>query len=124
MGKKILIPIILLVIVFLFSGCINLNIFEPEVHVKEFTITLFDFGINPDTITIHRDETVVIKIKGETAHSFTIDEYNVNVRVNKNETAKTIFTPTQTGSFVYYCNIASHNDIIGHDNMTGTLKVK
>jgi cytochrome c oxidase subunit 2 len=132
MRRSIVKLLIFLSVIFLFSGCIDLNFFfEPEVHVITVTVDSFRFGYDPDTIKVHMDETIVIKLNGEslndsvdvdlTTHSFTIDEFDVDLRIERNETGKTVFTPTKRGRFTFYCSVFCGE---GHDDMKGLLIVE
>jgi plastocyanin len=132
MKKNIVILVILLSGIYFSSGCLDVNyFFEPEVHVKHVTMDVLRVRYDPETIHAHMDDTIVIKLNGEpeenesnlglTTHTFTIDEFAVNLIVEKNETVKTVFTPTKRGRFSFYCNIFCGE---GHDEMKGLLIVE
>lgn len=132
MKKNAIILVIFLSGIYFSSGCLDVNyFFEPEVHVKNVTMDTFRFGYDPEVIHVHMDETVVLKLNGEaeenesnlglTTHTFTIDEFSVNLKVEVNETVKTVFTPTKRGRFSFYCNVYCGE---GHDDMKGLLIVE
>jgi len=80
------------------------------------------FKYDPATITakVGQPIQVVLTNKGVLVHSFVIDELNVKVaNVQGGATGDATFTPTQAGTYVFYCEQPGHRAA----GMTGTLVV-
>lgn len=69
------------------------------------TVTATDFAFQPDALEGHATHTVDLTFvnEGDTEHSFTIDEMDVDVEAEGGEEATTTFTPEETGTFEFYC---------------------
>lgn len=52
-------------------------------------------------------------------HAFEIDEFNVHVLLPGSETANLTFTPTEPGTYTFYCGVYGHREA----GMVGTLVV-
>ena len=82
------------------------------------TVTTSDFKFKPDALDGHATHTIDLTFVNEddTAHSFTIDDMEVEVEAAGGEEATTTFTPEETGTFEFYCKYHP-------DTMTGELTV-
>lgn len=67
-------------------------------------------------------ERVVLRLENSDTlmHSFDIDEFNVHVPMPTGSPALAIFTPTEAGSYRFYCRIPGHTEA----GMFGTLIVE
>lgn len=82
------------------------------------TVTASDSQFQPDAFDGHATHTIDLTFVNEdgTAHSFTIDDMEVDVEAAGGEEATTTFTPEETGTFEFYCKYHP-------DTMTGELTV-
>jgi uncharacterized cupredoxin-like copper-binding protein len=112
-----------LALVALLATCDGGGASSPAAGVQSVTLNALDsFKFDPTTITakVGQPVQVVIANKGVLEHSFVIDELNVKLeRVQGGATRDVTFTPTQAGTYVFYCNTAGHKEA----GMTGTLVV-
>ena len=84
--------------------------------VKEFNVTAFRFGYEPDKITVNKGDKVKIIINNtDTLHGIRIPDLNIK----GNEVIE--FTTNQSGEFIWYCNVMCGS---GHSTMKGTLTIK
>lgn len=90
--------------------------------VKEFDVEIYQFGYEPDTITVNQGDLVRLKISTrDVAHGFAIQEYNINEYIKPGQPANLEFVANQKGTFKYYCNIPCGR---GHMMMRGEFIVK
>jgi nitrite reductase (NO-forming) len=89
---------------------------------KEFTVTGANFSFSPSTLSVNKGDKVKITFKDESGtHTFNIDGYNVKTPLlAAGQQASVEFTATKTGTFEYYCSVATHRAM----GMKGTLTVK
>lgn len=83
------------------------------------TVTAKDFAFDRDTVEAHATHTVDLTFVNEddVAHTFTIDELEVDVEAAGGAEETTTFTPEELGSFEYYCKFHP-------DTMKGELTVE
>ena len=81
------------------------------------TMTAKDLAFSPEALEGHATHTMDLTFVNEddTAHTFTIDEMDVDLEAAGGEEATTTFTPEETGTFEFYCKI--------HPSMKGELTV-
>jgi len=72
------------------------------------------------TINAKVGEKVVLDIRSEGQHTFTIDELGVNEFLPNGKTTRVEFTPTESGTYRYYCAIPGHAEA----GQVGTLIVQ
>ena len=85
-------------------------------------ITARRFEFNPQTITLRKGRPARLIITSEdVTHGFTIDEFNIKVRVEAKETKIVEFTPDRAGRFRIYCSVYCGD---GHEEMSGELLVE
>ena len=82
------------------------------------TVTAEDFKFKPDALEGHATHTIGLTFSNEddTAHSFTIDELDIDVEAEGGQEAQSTFTPEKRGTFEYYCKYHP-------DTMKGKLEV-
>ncbi len=78
------------------------------------------FFFNPKTLNAKVGEEVSLEIAAAGQHTFTVDELGVNIPLPNGKTTRVEFTPTQSGTFTYYCAIPGHREA----GQIGTLKVE
>ena len=83
------------------------------------TVTASDFAFDQETLEGHATHTVDLTLVNEddAAHTFTIDEMDVNVEAEGGAEAQTTFTPEELGTFEYYCKYHP-------DTMKGKLTIE
>ena len=76
-----------------------------------------EFSFNPDEITVVKGEevTIIFKNVGRIAHNFGIEEFGVRTQTilpfrKFGKTDRITFTPTKTGTFLFWCAVAGHRD--------------
>lgn len=80
------------------------------------------YYFKPNKITVKKGKPVKITLTSAGGmHDFVIDELKVKSDiVNSNDSTTVEFTPTKSGEFQFYCNIANHKAM----GMVGTLVVE
>ncbi|OGG09570.1 hypothetical protein A2154_01425 [Candidatus Gottesmanbacteria bacterium RBG_16_43_7] len=80
------------------------------------------FYFKPNSITAKAGQKVKIvftSVDGQ--HDFVIDEFNAKTQqIQTGETTEVTFTPSQKGSFEFYCSVGKHRQ----NGMVGTLIVQ
>lgn len=85
----------------------------------EVAATSFEF--DPDEITVTAGEDVAIVLSSDDLlHDFTIDDIDVHVAADRNETAEGGLRADEPGEYTYYCSVAGHRE----GGMEGTLVVE
>jgi len=99
--------------------------------VRNIPVTLGDYRIMPDSITVQAGETVQLELTNTdslTPHNFTLQDatagLDVDVDVSAGKTEIVDITPLQPGTYQYFCNkkllfMKSHRE----RGMEGTLTV-
>lgn len=80
------------------------------------------FRYDPATITgkVGQPIHIVLNNKGVLEHSIVIDQFAVKLEhIQGGATGDVTFTPTQAGTFVFYCDTPGHKEA----GMTGTLTI-
>ena len=102
------------------AGCTGT---PPPVTPQErtFTTNEYDFAFSLKSMDVNQNDNVTITItnNGTMTHDFSIDQYNIHVTLNVNETKVANFKATTKGTFEYYCAVPGHKAL----GMVGTLKV-
>jgi len=105
------------------SGYATVNVAQP---VNTVSLVAVQGGFEPSEFTVKVNVPVKITLTASSiapdfdAHGFSINEFNVNEAVMLGETNKFEFTPTKTGSFVYYCSVFCGK---GHVGQAGIMHV-
>ncbi len=89
---------------------------------KEFIITAKQWAFSPNSITVKKGDTVVLKLtSADVAHGLSLPEFGVDAKVNPGETKTVEFVADKAGTFTFTCNVPCG---AGHKAMTGTLIVE
>ena len=97
------------------TGNVIQNTVTKTSEVKEFNIKAFQWGYEPDTITVNRGDKVRITIDNiDALHGIRIPE----LEISGNSAVE--FIVDETGEFVWYCNNYCGS---GHGSMNGRLIV-
>jgi len=78
------------------------------------------FSFSPKTLKARVGESIVLEVEAIGQHTFTIDELGVNISLPHGTTTRVEFTPSQIGTFTYYCAIPGHRKA----GQIGTLTVE
>ncbi|MCH8741541.1 cupredoxin domain-containing protein [Patescibacteria group bacterium] len=87
--------------------------------IKEISMVSGNLFFNPKDLILIKDQPVKIVFSNSGTHTFTIDELGVNVPL-QGSSATVEFTPTESGTFKYYCAVPGHRE----GGMEGSLKVE
>ncbi len=84
-------------------------------------LTTPDFSFEQTELTAKVGETVALRFENPhiAPHSFDIDELNVHIPAAPGSQGLILFTPTQPGTYTYYCAVPGHRGL----GMEGTLIV-
>jgi heme/copper-type cytochrome/quinol oxidase subunit 2 len=69
-----------------------------------------DFAFRPNTLTVKVGTPVHINVQNTSseAHNFDLPAFGVNVNLPPGTTTAVTFTPTQTGTYYFWCNLPGH----------------
>ncbi|HEU5086118.1 MAG TPA: cupredoxin domain-containing protein, partial [Roseiflexaceae bacterium] len=83
-----------------------------------------DYQFDQATMTARVGETVALRLDNadSSAHSLDIDEFNVHVVMPAGKSSLALFTPSEPGTYTFYCR--PHADKAAGTGMLGTLIVK
>jgi cytochrome c oxidase subunit 2 len=99
-----------------------LSIVQAQDAVRTIEIVLQKGQYNPDHIEVQKGEKVRLQLKSmDVTHGFAIDEFKIAKEVSPGPATVVEFTPTQAGTFYYYCVVRCGKN---HKQMRGTLVVK
>lgn len=99
------------------------EIIKMNQETQEIMVTGNEFSFSPSTITVQSGQPVrlVFTNIGKMPHDFIVDEMNVRTKIIKSgETDAVTFTPTQAGTFSFYCSVGNHRT----QGMEGTITVQ
>jgi plastocyanin len=87
-------------------------------------LTTRDYQFAPSEIRAKVGETVVLRLDNAdtSTHYLDSDEFNVHVLMPPGKSTVAIFTPTQPGTYTFYCH--PHADKAARTGMVGTLVVE
>ena len=95
---------------------------DVVVEPVNYSVDAFDFGYSSSTLNakVGQQVTVTLNNTGTGSHNFVIDALSVNSGViSGGESTTFTFTPSQSGTFEFYCSIGSHKNM----GMLGSLVV-
>jgi len=99
--------------------------FAKPVHAtapRVVEITAKRFAFSPDTITLHKGETVILRLKSEdVTHGFFIRALKLDEDIPPGTTSDFTVTPTTAGIFTTICD---HFCGANHGNMKMTIVVE
>ncbi len=86
------------------------------------TVKTKNYRFAQEEIRVQAGEMVTITLenKDAAAHAFDIDEFNVHIPMPAQEELTFTFTPTQPGTYTFYCGLLGHRG----GGMVGTLIVE
>lgn len=88
---------------------------------RSIEVNATSFAFDPDEITVDVDEDVAIVLTSDDLlHDFAIDEIDVHVAAEKDETAEGGLKAETPGEYTFYCTVPGHREA----GMEGTLIVK
>ena len=93
---------------------------SPEATLVTQTVNMVseNFSFTPKTFTVKKGSEVTMIVQNKGVHNFVIDERDVKQDFKEGENTFS-FTPTQTGTFEFYCGIGNHRQM----GMFGTMTV-
>ncbi len=107
------------------QSCIEEFKKDPQKYIsktKEFKIEAYQFGYEPETITVKKGDIVkLLATSRDVTHGIYIKEYNINVSMKKGETKKIEFIADKAGEFEILCSVYCGR---GHHSMKAALVVK
>lgn len=81
-------------------------------------VTAGEGYFEPDAISVEQGQEVTVEIENvdEADHTFTIDEYDIDVSLAPEAQEEITFTATEEGTFEFYCDEPGHRDagMYGH----------
>lgn len=93
----------------------------PDADVQVFVVTASNFKYDVTTIRVKKGVPVRIVLKNtEGFHDFKISEFGGTKKIRAGEQDVLEFTPTESGSFEFFCSVGSHRQM----GMKGTLIVE
>lgn len=88
---------------------------------RRIEVNATSFAFDPDAITVDVGEDVAIVLTSDDLlHDFTVDEIDVHVAAEKDETAEGGLKAETPGEYTYYCTVPGHREA----GMEGTLTVE
>ncbi len=88
---------------------------------RRIEVNATSFAFNPDEIAVNAGEDVAIVLTSkDLLHDFTIDEADVHVAAEKDQTAEGGLRAETPGKYTFYCTVPGHREA----GMEGTLIVK
>ena len=98
---------------------------QPSPPAEKPTVTIEveagEFYFEPSRIEVKAGEVVEIVITnvGRVFHTFTIDEFNIDIPLNPGETKRVVFRADKTGTFQIYCKPHRALGMVGELVVTG-----
>ena len=95
---------------------------STESEINTISIEGGNFYFKPNEIRVKKGEKVKIVLTSkEGIHNFVIDDFNVQTEeISDGKTTEIVFTPTQSGTFEFYCSLGNHRAL----GMKGSLIVE
>lgn len=78
-----------------------------------------NYKFSPATLTVRRSQPVMIRIRSEGLHTFTLEAFHIDHIISKPEES-IVFIPDRSGTFRFACRVPGHAD----SGMVGTLIVQ
>ncbi|GJM41087.1 MAG: hypothetical protein DHS20C20_13690 [Ardenticatenaceae bacterium] len=103
-----------LLLLLLLAGC-------GGAKTQEIMLKLEAMGFHQDQVQVEAGQPVTLRLvnKDGYAHAFDMDEFDIHLPLAAKETSDLTFTPTQTGTFTFYCGAPGHEAA----GMIGSLTV-
>lgn len=96
---------------------------KGEAGATEITVEGFEYGYDPDGLTINRGDTVriIFRNTGVLAHDWAIPDWNLRTpEIDPGEEATIEFKAEQAGPIQFICTVPGHEAL----GMVGTLEVR
>ncbi|GAC1446436.1 MAG: cytochrome c oxidase subunit II [Pyrinomonadaceae bacterium] len=117
----ILLYAVLIGILSIAGSYLKVNSQNADSSLVEIKMTSKQFAFEPDSATVRKGQRVKLILNtADVEHSFTIKEFKVNVSVKPHQIKTVYFTPNQTGTFRYVCDVYCGS---GHKKMHGEFIV-
>jgi len=77
---------------------------------NETTIKMEAMRFQQDEIAVTAEQPVTLRLvnRDDYAHAFDLDDFDIHLQLAAKETAEVSFTPTQSGTFTFYCGSPGH----------------
>ncbi len=103
----------------------NIETVEPTAAVVQSQVIEVEGGefyFKPNEIRVKKGQEVTLVLNNVNGfHDLVIDELNVRTKqIQGGQSERVTFTPTEAGSFEYYCSVGKHRQM----GMKGTLVVE
>lgn len=73
---------------------------------REIVIIAKRFSFEPDTITLKKNESVMLKLESlDVTHGLRIRELNLDLKASREKPAEVLFIPRNIGDFVGHCSV-------------------
>ena len=92
---------------------------ETEPSATTINVVSGNLFFDPESLTFTKDQPVRITFSNTGVHTFTVDALGINEPIRGNS-ATIEFTPTQSGTFEFYCAVPGHRGA----GMFGSLTVE
>lgn len=91
-------------------------------NLKEFTVRAFQFGFDPDTLTVDLGDKVRLSAySDDVPHGLALMDFGVNMRLMDKKPVTAEFIADKPGEFRFFCSIPCGR---GHGSMAGKLVVR
>ena len=89
--------------------------------VQTVEVTASDFSFTPATLTaeVGGSFNLVLTNAGDAAHTFTIDEFDLDAEVAPGEETSVTVSPSESGEFTYYCRFHQDQGMEGGITVSG-----
>ena len=79
-------------------------------QTNEITVKLEGMLFHQEQVQVAVGQPVTLHLVNEDgyAHAFDLDAFDIHLQLAAEETAEVTFTPTQTGTFSFYCGSPGH----------------
>lgn len=79
---------------------------NPQAEVHEFSVRAFQWGFDPEKITVKKGEKVRLLLSStDVNHGLAFPEYGLDVKLSPGQTVPLEFTADKEGTFVGYCSV-------------------
>lgn len=86
--------------------CVGARMAPSANAPRRIEITAHRFAYEPETITLKKDEPVLLVLKSlDVTHGLRIRELGLDLKASKDKPAEALFTPRKAGDFVGHCSV-------------------
>lgn len=79
-------------------------------EVRVISMRSGGFFFEPNVLNLKLGQPVRLEITSQGAHTFTVDEWDINVALEEGEVNVIEFTPDTAGTFEFYCAVPGHRE--------------